>query len=271
MAPTVRTADESLPTAQECLFHDPPSRLGTLNRPGFPRWALASPSAISLGSPEHVLDSGLMPLSRSKRGDHMASAHFYDDPINLAGLRPLPRPCIPSTVSWIGPGGRRSEMASTRSKLDEIVASFATLDDPRSHINRRPGCNGYKFGSCGVCRGGTGFQPVSGPGFHGQDAPPQARPNHFPHMSQKSRIARPTGVVSDASGNRSVSPENDLASGCSTAGNKQELSESCCRPVEFAILKNTQNRNLPRPVARRNLARCGIACPVPHPGRFRPC
>ena len=28
-------------------------------------------------------------------------------------------------------------MASTRSKLDEIVASFATLDDPRSHINRR--------------------------------------------------------------------------------------------------------------------------------------
>ena len=28
-------------------------------------------------------------------------------------------------------------MASTRSKRDEIVASFATLDDPRSHINRR--------------------------------------------------------------------------------------------------------------------------------------
>ena len=28
-------------------------------------------------------------------------------------------------------------MASTRSKLDEIVASFATLEDPRSHINRR--------------------------------------------------------------------------------------------------------------------------------------
>jgi len=28
-------------------------------------------------------------------------------------------------------------MASTRSKLDEIVASFATLDDPRSHINRQ--------------------------------------------------------------------------------------------------------------------------------------
>jgi predicted transposase YbfD/YdcC len=28
-------------------------------------------------------------------------------------------------------------MASTRSKLDEIVASFATMEDPRSHINRR--------------------------------------------------------------------------------------------------------------------------------------
>src|SRR3954471_1237423 len=28
-------------------------------------------------------------------------------------------------------------MASTRSKLDEIVASFATLEDPRSEINRR--------------------------------------------------------------------------------------------------------------------------------------
>src|SRR5438067_13495256 len=28
-------------------------------------------------------------------------------------------------------------MASTRSKLDQIVASFATLEDPRSHINRR--------------------------------------------------------------------------------------------------------------------------------------
>jgi predicted transposase YbfD/YdcC len=28
-------------------------------------------------------------------------------------------------------------MASTRSKLDEIVESFATLEDPRSHINRR--------------------------------------------------------------------------------------------------------------------------------------
>src|SRR5438309_5329794 len=28
-------------------------------------------------------------------------------------------------------------MVSTRSKLDEIVASFATLEDPRSHINRR--------------------------------------------------------------------------------------------------------------------------------------
>src|SRR3954467_13720369 len=28
-------------------------------------------------------------------------------------------------------------MASTRSKLDEIVASFSTLEDPRSHINRR--------------------------------------------------------------------------------------------------------------------------------------
>jgi hypothetical protein len=28
-------------------------------------------------------------------------------------------------------------MASTRSKLVEIVASFATLEDPRSHINRR--------------------------------------------------------------------------------------------------------------------------------------
>ena len=28
-------------------------------------------------------------------------------------------------------------MASTRSKLDEIAASFATLEDPRSEINRR--------------------------------------------------------------------------------------------------------------------------------------
>src|SRR5438270_12777338 len=28
-------------------------------------------------------------------------------------------------------------MASTRSKLDEILASFSTLEDPRSHINRR--------------------------------------------------------------------------------------------------------------------------------------
>src|SRR5215218_580460 len=28
-------------------------------------------------------------------------------------------------------------MASTRSRLDEIVESFATLEDPRSHINRR--------------------------------------------------------------------------------------------------------------------------------------
>ena len=28
-------------------------------------------------------------------------------------------------------------MTSTRSKLDEIVASFSTLEDPRSHINRR--------------------------------------------------------------------------------------------------------------------------------------
>ena len=28
-------------------------------------------------------------------------------------------------------------MASTRSKLDEIVAYFATLEDPRSHLNRR--------------------------------------------------------------------------------------------------------------------------------------
>src|ERR1700745_3996346 len=28
-------------------------------------------------------------------------------------------------------------MASTRSKLDEIVAAFATLEDPRSEINRR--------------------------------------------------------------------------------------------------------------------------------------
>src|ERR1700750_412649 len=28
-------------------------------------------------------------------------------------------------------------MARTRSKLDEIVASFATMEDPRSHINRR--------------------------------------------------------------------------------------------------------------------------------------
>src|SRR3954463_6891736 len=29
-------------------------------------------------------------------------------------------------------------MASPRSKLDEIVESFSTLEDPRSHINRRP-------------------------------------------------------------------------------------------------------------------------------------
>ena len=28
-------------------------------------------------------------------------------------------------------------MASTRSKLDEIVAAFATLEDPRSEVNRR--------------------------------------------------------------------------------------------------------------------------------------
>ena len=28
-------------------------------------------------------------------------------------------------------------MASTRCKLDEIVGSFSTLEDPRSHINRR--------------------------------------------------------------------------------------------------------------------------------------
>jgi hypothetical protein len=28
-------------------------------------------------------------------------------------------------------------MASTRRQLDEIVASFATLEDPHSHINRR--------------------------------------------------------------------------------------------------------------------------------------
>ena len=28
-------------------------------------------------------------------------------------------------------------MASARSKLDEIVESFSTLEDPRSHINRR--------------------------------------------------------------------------------------------------------------------------------------
>src|ERR1700751_4719375 len=35
------------------------------------------------------------------------------------------------------PGGRRSAMVSTRSKLDEIVASFSTMEDPRSHINRR--------------------------------------------------------------------------------------------------------------------------------------
>src|SRR5436305_13916479 len=28
-------------------------------------------------------------------------------------------------------------MASTRSRLDEIAASFATLEDPRSEINRR--------------------------------------------------------------------------------------------------------------------------------------
>ena len=28
-------------------------------------------------------------------------------------------------------------MASTRSRLDEVVASFSTMEDPRSHINRR--------------------------------------------------------------------------------------------------------------------------------------
>ena len=28
-------------------------------------------------------------------------------------------------------------MVSTRSRLDEIVASFSALEDPRSHINRR--------------------------------------------------------------------------------------------------------------------------------------
>ena len=28
-------------------------------------------------------------------------------------------------------------MVSTRSRLDEIVASFSTMEDPRSHINRR--------------------------------------------------------------------------------------------------------------------------------------
>ena len=28
-------------------------------------------------------------------------------------------------------------MASERTQLDEIVASFSTLEDPRSHINRR--------------------------------------------------------------------------------------------------------------------------------------
>src|SRR3954469_22044800 len=28
-------------------------------------------------------------------------------------------------------------MASTRTKLDEIVESFSTLEDPRSHINRK--------------------------------------------------------------------------------------------------------------------------------------
>jgi len=28
-------------------------------------------------------------------------------------------------------------MASNRTQLDEIVASFSTLEDPRSHINRK--------------------------------------------------------------------------------------------------------------------------------------
>src|SRR3978361_1692449 len=28
-------------------------------------------------------------------------------------------------------------MVSTRSRLDEIMASFSTLEDPRSHVNRR--------------------------------------------------------------------------------------------------------------------------------------
>ena len=28
-------------------------------------------------------------------------------------------------------------MASNRTKLDEIVESFSTLEDPRSHINRK--------------------------------------------------------------------------------------------------------------------------------------
>src|SRR4051794_37753251 len=39
-------------------------------------------------------------------------------------------------MSWIRPGGRRAAMVGTRSKLDEIMESFATLEDPRSHINR---------------------------------------------------------------------------------------------------------------------------------------
>ena len=65
-------------------------RLRTWNRPGLPTWALASPSAMSLGSPEYVLDLLLMPLSRSKRGDHRASTHFYDDPVKLAGLHLSP-------------------------------------------------------------------------------------------------------------------------------------------------------------------------------------
>src|ERR671920_1336413 len=44
---------------------------------------------------------------------------------------------MPSAASSTSPGGRRSAMASARSKLDEIVESFSTLEDPRSHIHRR--------------------------------------------------------------------------------------------------------------------------------------
>ena len=57
-----------------------------LNWPGFPRWALASPSATSLWSPQHVLDSARMPLSRCQRRDR--SARRAGCPIEHLGRPP---------------------------------------------------------------------------------------------------------------------------------------------------------------------------------------